>query len=195
MYFEAKQFNKKKGSPQQIKYKLPSAVRTLVIYFCQGGILIVKWKGLYDFLGQNYLLIFLLAFSCNQQRHQNRDWQKRIFSNFPGWRLFLVRTLTWWQKKLLLLTLIGESEQIKRSMIRLYICYQSKFNQMVSRIIPNRCACLSECMVRTQYVKVLFPTKRNCSWNVNFFYLAKRGLEGFVVRVSECPSVVLAVWI
>ena len=101
----------------------------------------------------------------------------------------IVRTLTWWQKKLLLLTLIGESEQIKRSMTRLYICYQSKFNQMVSRIIPNRCACLSECMVRTQHVKVLFPTKRNCSWNVNFFFLAKSRLEGFVVRVSECsPS-------
>ena len=90
---------------------------------------------------------------------------------------------------MLLLTLIGESEQIKRTMIRLYICYQSKFNQMVSRIIPNRCACLSECMVRTQCVKVLFPTKRNCSWNVNFFYLAKRGLEGFVVRVSECSHI------
>jgi hypothetical protein len=28
-----KQFNKNKGSPQHYKYKLPLAVRTLVIYF------------------------------------------------------------------------------------------------------------------------------------------------------------------
>ena len=31
-----------------------------------------------------------------------------------------------------------------------------KINQMVSKIIPNRCACLSECVVRTQNGNVLF---------------------------------------
>jgi len=59
---------RKKEAPNKLKYKLPSAVRTLVIYFCRGGILIVKWKGLNDCLGQNYLQIFSSCFSLYSSR-------------------------------------------------------------------------------------------------------------------------------
>ena len=40
IYFCWEASNKKKGSPQHLKYKLPFAVHILVIYKCWGGILI-----------------------------------------------------------------------------------------------------------------------------------------------------------
>ena len=75
---------RKKEAPNKLKYKLPSAVRTLVIYFCRGGILIVKWKGLKWLFRSELPSDFLfLLFPVFQQRHQSRDWRKRIFSIIP----------------------------------------------------------------------------------------------------------------
>ena len=75
---------RKKEAPNKLKYKLPSAVRTLVIYFCRGGILIVKWKELNDFLGQNYLQIFFSCFSRVAAEAPKSRLTEKNFFNYSG---------------------------------------------------------------------------------------------------------------
>ena len=52
--------------------------------------------------------------------------------------------------------LIGELKLFQCLLTRLEHVLPIKINQMVSRIIPNRCACLREYVVRTQNGNVLF---------------------------------------
>ena len=133
---EAKQFNKKKGSPNNFKYKLPLAVRTLVIYFCWGGILIVKWKGLCDFFSQNYLRIFsLLLLSSHADVQSSR--LKIFFSKFFGVSTRVVRTWIQSHKKLLLLTFFDWWVSIIQMFCDMYEhMHPIRVNQMVSKIIP-----------------------------------------------------------
>ena len=88
---EASNSIRKKEAPNNSKYKLPLAVRTLVIYFCWGGILIVKWKGLCDFFSQNYLLIFSVLFPVVPADVQSRDWERnfKIFLDVNSCRAYL----------------------------------------------------------------------------------------------------------
>ena len=158
MYF-LKQSNsiRKKEAPNKLKYKLPSAVRTLVIYFCRGGILIVKWKELNDFLGQNYLLIFFSCFfPCSSRGTKVETDGKGIFSTFRMTATYRAYFDTVAEKIASVDFLIGESKQFKRFVTRSNMCCQSKSIQMVSIIIPNRCACFGECIVRTLNGNALF---------------------------------------
>ena len=106
---------RKKEAPNNLKYKLSSAARTLVIYFCRGGILIVKWKELYDFLGQNYLQIFFscLILCCSRGTKVETDG-KEFFQFFRMTTTYRAYFDTVAEKIASVDFLIGESKQIKR---------------------------------------------------------------------------------
>ena len=168
MYF-LKQSNsiRKKEAPNKLKYKLPSAVHTLVIYFCRGGILIVKWKGLNDCLGQNYLRIFFSCFSLLlQQRHQSRDWLKRIF------QFFRMRTTnrayfdTVAEKIASVDFLIDESKLFQSLLTRWNMCCQSKSTKWSRELFQTDVLAWESMLCVLRMLTFFFPTKRNCSWNV-----------------------------
>ena len=117
---------RKKEAPNNSKYKLPLAVRTLVIYFCWGGILIVKWKGLCDYFSHNYLLIFFSSFFPVFPQRQRVETDRKDFLQIFGCRL--VSCVLWhsYRRNWFCLLLIGEMIYFKYSVTHYNMCCQSK---------------------------------------------------------------------
>ena len=131
---------RKKEAPNNLKYKLPSAVRTLVIYFCRGGILIVKWKGLNDCLGQNYLQIFSSCFSLYSSSGTKVETDgKGIFSTFRMTTTYRAYFDTVAEKIASVDFLIGESKLFKCSVTYVNICCQSKSTKWSRKLFQQMC--------------------------------------------------------
>ena len=136
---EASNSIRKKEAPNNSKYKLPLAVRTLVIYFCWGGILIVKWKGLCDFFSQNYLRIFSLLLLSSYVDVQSQDWE---FFSFQFLVCQLVSCILGYSRIrncFCWLFLIGESVLFKCSVTCVNICTQSESTKWSRELFLQMC--------------------------------------------------------
>ena len=141
-------------------------VRTLVIYFCRGGILIVKWKGLNDCLGQNYLQIFFSCFSlyCSRGTKVETDG-KEFFQFFRMTTTYRAYFDTVAEKIASVDFLIGESKQFKRFLTRSNMCCQSKSTKWSRELFQTDVLAWERMLCVLKVVTFFFPTKRNCSWN------------------------------